>query len=88
MVGIVVQCLPGLLVSLVGDYTGIILNCDRAKMYLDRRRLKRCCAHLKRNIQKLIDSNTLQVKCLGYDLLRQQKLLFQHRRSYKNSEIA
>ena len=26
-------------VKLVGDYSGIILNCDRAKMYLDGRRL-------------------------------------------------
>ncbi|MEZ6118529.1 MAG: hypothetical protein R3C28_18455 [Pirellulaceae bacterium] len=27
------------LVSLVGNYQGIILNCDRAKMYLDGKRL-------------------------------------------------
>ncbi len=32
------------LVSLVGDYTGIILNCDRAKMYLDGKRLQLAAA--------------------------------------------
>ena len=38
------------LVSLVGDYTGIILNCDWAKMYLDGKRLHWCWAHLKRAV--------------------------------------
>jgi transposase len=75
------------LTSLVGDYKGIILNCDRAKMYLDGKRLQWCWAHLKRDIQKLIDSNDTQVKRLGHDLMRQQKLLFQHWRRYKAGEI-
>ena len=65
------------LVKLVGDYSGIILNCDRAKMYLDGRRLQWCWAHLKRDFQKLIDSRDGQVKRMGHDLMRQQKLLFQ-----------
>jgi transposase len=75
------------LVKLVGDYRGIILNCDRAKMYLDGKRLQWCWAHLKRDIQKLIDSNDHQVKRLGHDLMRQQKLLFQHWRRYCSGEI-
>ena len=73
--------------KLVGDYSGIILNCDRAKMYFDGKRLQWCRAHLKRDIQKLIDSNNNQVKRLGHDLMRQQKLLFQHWRRYKAGEI-
>jgi transposase len=75
------------LVALVGDYQGIILNCDRAKMYLDGKRLQWCWAHLKRDIQKLIDSDDGQVKRLGHDLMRQQKLLFQHWRRYRAEEI-
>ena len=75
------------LVSLIGDYSGIILNCDRAKMYLDGRRLQWCWAHLKRDIQKLIDSPDGQVKRMGHDLMRQQKLLFQHWRRYKDGHI-
>ena len=73
--------------KLVGDYSGVVINCDRAKMYFDGKRLQWCWAHLKRDIQKLIDSNNRQVKRLGHDLMRQQKLLFQHWRRYKTGEI-
>jgi len=75
------------LVSLVGDYSGIILNCDRAKMYLDGKQLQWCWAHLKRDIQKLIDSPNRQVKRLGHDLMRQHGLLFEQWRRYKAEEI-
>ena len=75
------------LVKLVGDYHGVILNCDRAKMYLDGKRLQWCWPHLKRDIQRLIDSNDGRVKRLGHDLMRQQKLLFQHWRRYNNGTI-
>lgn len=75
------------LVSLVGDYTGIILNCDRAKMYLDGKRLQWCWAHLKRDFQKLIDSPHGQVKRLGHDLMRQQKKLFEYWRQYKAGKL-
>jgi transposase len=75
------------LVSLVGDYSGIILNCDRAKMYLDGKRLQWCWAHLKRDIQKLIDSPDGQVRRLGHDLMRQERLLFEHWRRYKAGAI-
>jgi len=75
------------LVSLVGDYSGIILNCDRAKMYLDGKRLQWCWAHLKRDIQKLIDSPEGKAKRLGHDLMREQRLLFEQWRRYKSGEI-
>jgi len=37
------------LVALIGDYSKMILNCDRAKMYLDGPRLKWCCASQARH---------------------------------------
>lgn len=75
------------LVSLVGDYSGVILNCDRAKMYLDGKRLQWCWAHLKRDFQKLIDSSDGQVKRMGYDLMRQHRRLFEYWRQYKAGKI-
>lgn len=76
------------LVSLVGDYSETILNCDRARMYLNGKRLQWCWAHLKRDIQKLIESNDGQVKRLGHDLMREHRLLFQNWRKYKSGEIS
>jgi transposase len=73
--------------SLVGDYSGIILNCDRAKMYLDGKVLQWCWAHLKRDIQKLIDYQNNQVKRLGHDLMRQEKRLFHLWWRYKSGEL-
>ena len=73
--------------ALVGDYSGTIINCDRAKMYFDGKRLQWCWSHLKRDFQKLADSNDKQVKRLGDELLKQQKLLFQHWRQYKEGQI-
>lgn len=75
------------LVSLVGNYQGIILNCDRAKMYLDGKRLQWCWSHLKRDFQKLIDSPDHQVKRTGHDLMRQERKLFGYWRRYKAGEI-
>jgi transposase len=75
------------LVSLVGNYQGIILNCDRAKMYLDGKRLQWCWAHLKRDLQKLIDSSDNQVKRMGHDLMRQERKLFDYWREYKAGKI-
>ena len=56
-------------------------------MYFDGKRLQWCWAHLKRDIQKMIDSGDGQAKRLGDDLMRQQKLLFQHWRRYRADEI-
>lgn len=85
--GIFLNRKRGSLRALIGDYSGVILNCDRAKMYFDGIRVQWCWAHLKRDIQSLIDSKNGQVKRLGHDLMRQQKLLFQHWRRYKAGEI-
>lgn len=75
------------LVALVGDYQGIILNCDRAKMYLDGKLLQWCWAHLKRDFQKLIDSPDGQQRRMGRDLMRQHHRLFEHWRQYKTDKI-
>jgi transposase len=61
--------------ALIGNYAGMIINCDRAKMYYDGT-LQWCWAHLKRDIQKLIDSSNGQEKRLGHDLMRQLRMLF------------
>jgi transposase len=73
--------------ALIGDYKGIIINCDRAKMYFDGDRLQWCWAHLKRDIQKLVDSPDRKVKRLGYDLRRQQRLLFEWWEKRKSGQI-
>ena len=73
--------------ALVGNYSGIIINCDRAKMYLDGKTLQWCWAHLKRDIQKLIDYRNNQVKRLGHDLMRQEKQLFHLWWRYKSGKL-
>lgn len=73
--------------GLVGDYSGVIINCDRAKMYLDGQRLQWCWAHLKRDFQKLIDSSDGTVKRLGHDLMRQHRELFTYWRNYKAGNL-
>ena len=73
--------------ALVGDYAGIIVNCDRAKMYFDGKRLQWCWSHLKRDLQKLIDRPDQQIKRLGYDLMRQQKLLFEKWHAYLEPKV-
>ena len=75
------------LVSLVRNYQNIIINCDRAKMYLDGEILQWCWSHLKRDFQKLIDSGDNKVKRMGYDLMRQERELFNYWRKYKSGEI-
>ena len=74
--------------ALVGNYSGIIINCDRAKMYFNGKRLQWCWAHLKRDIQKLIDSQDRQVKRLGHDLMREQRLIFEQWYLYKADKIS
>jgi len=69
------------------SFTGII-NCDRAKMYWQAKRLQWCWAHLKRDFQALIDHPDKQVQRLGHDLMRQVKLMFQHWRRYRAGEIS
>jgi len=74
--------------NLLGEaYMGIV-NCDRAKMYWQAKRLQWCWAHLKRDFQALIDHPDPQVKRLGHDLMRQVKLMFQHWREYRAEKIS
>ncbi len=54
--------------SLLGESYAGIVNCDRAKMYWQAKRLQWCWAHLKRDFQALIDHADPQVKRLGHDL--------------------
>lgn len=68
-------------------YEGIV-NCDRAKMYWQAKRLQWCWAHLKRDFQALIDHPDPRVKRLGHDLMRQVKLMFQHWREYRSGNIS
>jgi transposase len=77
------DALPKLLSSV---FQGVI-NCDRAKMYWQAKRLQWCWAHMKRDFQALIDHPDPQVKRLGYDLMRPVKLMFQHWQRYKSGEI-
>jgi transposase len=56
-------------------YRGVI-HCDRARMYWSFGRLQWCWAHLKRDIQGLIDSPCHTARRLGCDLMRPTKKLF------------
>ncbi|MEZ5944328.1 MAG: transposase [Planctomycetaceae bacterium] len=58
-------------------YDGV-MHCDRAKMYWQLGRLQWCWAHLKRDVQALIDHPDLQLKRLGHDLMRPIQKLFRH----------
>jgi transposase len=60
---------------LTDRFCGVVV-CDRAKMYWQVGRLQWCWAHLKRDIQALIDSDDRQVKRLGHDLMRLARELF------------
>jgi transposase len=58
------------------DFDGVI-TCDRAKMYWScAGKLQWCWAHLKRDIQALIDSSDRVVQRLGHDLMRPTRQLF------------
>lgn len=57
------------------DFEGVV-HCDRARMYLSLSRLQWCWAHLKRDLQALIDSSDRQVQRLGRDLMRPTREMF------------
>lgn len=56
-------------------FTGV-MSCDRAKMYWCCGKLQWCWAHLKRDVQALIDHADHQVKRLGHDLMKPVNDLF------------
>ena len=74
--------------KLLGDQFCGIINCDRAKMYWQAKRLQWCWAHLKRDIQALIDHHDHQVKRLGFDLKRPVEVLFIVWHKYKSGLIS
>ena len=73
--------------KLLGDSFSGIINCDRAKMYWQAKRLQWCWAHLKRDFQAMIDHHDVPVQRLGQDLMRQVKLMFQHWRGCNSGQI-
>ena len=58
----------------------------RAKMYYDGETRQWCWAHLKRDIQKLIDNPNNQSKRLGNDLMKLERFLFEHWRAYRDAQ--
>jgi transposase len=74
--------------KLLGDQFRGIINCDRAKMYWQAKRLQWCWAHLKRDIQSLIDHHDHQVKRLGFDLKRPIEVMFILWHKYKSASIS
>lgn len=74
--------------NLLGEAYAGIINCDRAKMYWQAKRLQWCWAHLKRDFQALIDHPDRTVKRLGHDLMRQVKLMFQHWWEYRTEKTS
>jgi transposase len=71
---------------LTDRFCGVVM-CDRAKMYWSLGRLQWCWAHLKRDFQALIDSDDLQVKRLGHDLMRPTRKLFAAWARYRDGTI-
>ena len=74
--------------KLLGDSFGGIINCDRAKMYWRAKRLQWCWAHLKRDVQALVEHHDSQVKRLGIDLKRQVGIMFSIWHRYKSGSIS
>lgn len=72
--------------KLLGSVFGGVINCDRAKMYWQAKRLQWCWAHLKRDFQALIDYSDPQVRRLGHDLMRQVRLMFDTWWRYKHAK--
>lgn len=74
--------------QLLGEgFTGTI-HCDRAKMYWQAGQLQWCWAHLKRDIQALIDHPDRQVRRLGHDLMRHVTAMFEHWHEYHANAIS
>ncbi len=74
--------------KLLGEAFAGIVNCDRAKMYWQAKRLQWCWAHLQRDIQAWVDHQHPQVRRLGNDLMREVKAMFTHWKRYKAGNIS
>jgi transposase len=68
---------------LLGENFQGIVNCDRAKMYFQLPFLQWCWAHLKRDLQAMIDSKVPDRVDLGQRLSKQMKIIFERWHRYK-----
>ena len=75
------------LVDALGSSFGGVVNCDRAKMYWRLPRLQWCWAHLKRDIQALIDDGDHQAKRLGHELMPCVRELFRLWARYRDGTL-
>ncbi len=73
--------------KLLGDQFCGVINCDRAKMYWQAKRLQWCWAHLKRDFQSLRDHHDHQVKRLGFDLQQPVEVMFILWHKYKSGLV-
>lgn len=74
--------------ELLGEaYEGIV-HCDRARMYLALAQLQWCWAHLKRDFQKLADSQAPRAKRLGQCLGVATRRLFEHWAEFRAGTIS
>ncbi|MGH7487783.1 MAG: IS66 family transposase, partial [bacterium] len=71
----------------LGNHFPGVVHCDRAKMYWRLPRLQWCWAHLKRDIQALIDTGDGRAKRLGHDLLRPTRELFRLWARYRDGTL-
>lgn len=65
-----------------------VVTCDRAKMYWASGVLQWCWAHLKRDLQALIDHADGKVRRLGHDLMRLTKDLFRQWQRVRAGELS
>lgn len=73
--------------ELLGESFRGVVTCDRARMYWSLPRLQWCWAHLKRDIQALIDSEQRQARRLGHDLLGPTRAMFRHWARYRDGTL-
>jgi len=62
--------------QLLGEAFAGLIHCDRARMYWAFGRLQYCWAHLKRDIQGLIERPCPVTRRLGHDLMRPVREMF------------
>jgi len=62
--------------QLLGEAFAGLIHCDRARMYWAFGRLQYCWAHLKRDIQALIERPCTVTRRLGHDLMRPVREMF------------
>lgn len=76
------------LTTIIGEAYAGVIHCDRAKMYFRFERLQWCWAHLKRDFQRLIDSDDGQSRCLGRALMKEVIQLFHEHHRFRDGQIS